>query len=40
MKQIVLDQDLFKVDRYEIHKVKPDAVILDGEVVHGSLDLR
>ncbi|MFT5210424.1 MAG: putative amidohydrolase YtcJ [Flavobacterium sp.] len=34
---IVLDKDLFTVDKYTIHQVKPDAVILDGEIVHGAL---
>ncbi|MGI9287364.1 MAG: amidohydrolase [Pseudomonadales bacterium] len=35
---IVLDKNLFEVDRYAIHKLKPSAVILDGKLVHGSLD--
>jgi predicted amidohydrolase YtcJ len=35
---IVLDKDLFEIDRYSIHEIQPDAVILDGRVVHGSLD--
>lgn len=34
---VILNQNLFEVDRYEIHKVQPDAVILDGELVHGAL---
>jgi len=34
---LVLDQDLFKVDRYDIHKIKPIAVIVDGETVSGEL---
>ncbi len=34
---VVLDQNLFKIDRYENHKVRPVAVLLDGELVHGAL---
>ena len=34
---IVLNADLFEVDRYEIHKVQPDAVILDGKLAYGTL---
>jgi predicted amidohydrolase YtcJ len=34
---VVLDRNLFEVDRYDIHKVRPVAVFLDGELVHGSL---
>lgn len=35
---VVLNQNLFEVNRYEIHKTKPVAVIMDGEIVHGDLD--
>ena len=34
---IVLDKNLFEVSPYEIHKVKPEAVIFDGVLVKGSL---
>jgi predicted amidohydrolase YtcJ len=34
---VVLDKDLFDIDRYEIWKVKPSAVIMEGEVIQGSL---
>jgi predicted amidohydrolase YtcJ len=34
---IVLEQNLFEIDKYAIHKLKPSAVVLDGELVSGSL---
>ncbi len=34
---VLLDQSLFEVDRYMIHKTKPVAVIMNGEIVHGEL---
>jgi hypothetical protein len=34
---VVLDDDLFTMDRYRIKDVKPSAVIMEGEVIHGSL---
>jgi len=34
---VVLSEDLFEVDRYAIHRVKPDAVVFQGRVVHGQL---
>ncbi len=34
---LVLNQDLFEVDRYDIHKTKPVAVMVDGVVVSGTL---
>lgn len=34
---LVLDQDIFEIDRYEIYKTKPVAVIVDGELVSGDL---
>jgi predicted amidohydrolase YtcJ len=34
---VVLDRNLFEIDRYDIHKVRPVAVWLDGELVHGDL---
>jgi predicted amidohydrolase YtcJ len=35
---VVLDENLFDLDRHEIHKIKPVAVMMEGEVVHGDLD--
>ena len=35
---VVLDRNLFEVDRYEIHEVRPEAVIMEGEIIRGSLD--
>ncbi len=34
---VVLNQDLFSVDRYAIHKTKPAAVIRNGKLVSGEL---
>jgi hypothetical protein len=34
---VVLDENLFDLDRHEIHKIKPAAVMMEGEVVHGNL---
>ncbi len=34
---VVLDDNLFEMDRSEIHKVKPSAVIMEGKLIHGSL---
>jgi predicted amidohydrolase YtcJ len=34
---VVLNQNLFEVSRYDVHKTKPVAVIMDGELVHGEL---
>ncbi len=34
---VILNQNLFKVNRYDVHKTKPDAVIMDGKLVHGAL---
>lgn len=34
---VVLDNDLFEVDPYEIWKGQPSAVMMAGEVVQGSL---
>ncbi len=36
---VVLNQNLFSVDAYEIHKTQPIAVIMDGQIVEGSLPL-
>jgi predicted amidohydrolase YtcJ len=35
---IGLDKDLFEIDRYKIHEIQPDVVILDCKVARGSLD--
>lgn len=34
---IVLDQNIFKVDRYQIYNTTPTAVVVDGEIVFGQL---
>ncbi|MEM7278871.1 MAG: amidohydrolase [Pseudomonadota bacterium] len=34
---LVLNQDLFEVDQYDIHKTKPLAVWMDGDLVYGDL---
>jgi predicted amidohydrolase YtcJ len=34
---VVLDRNLFEVDRYDIHKARPIAVVMDGRFVHGTL---
>lgn len=34
---VILQDDLFDMDPYIMHKVKPDAVIIDGELIQGSL---
>jgi predicted amidohydrolase YtcJ len=34
---VVLDEDLFEMDRYEIHKIEPSAVMMEGELLHGAL---
>ena len=34
---VILNQNLFDVSRYDVHKTKPVAVIMDGELVHGWL---
>jgi predicted amidohydrolase YtcJ len=35
---VILGENLFETDRYAIHKIMPDAVIMDGELVSGSTD--
>jgi len=35
---VVLDRNLFEIDRYDIHKARPIAVVMDGRFVHGELD--
>jgi hypothetical protein len=34
---VVLDEDLFEMNRYEIMNVEPSAVVMEGQVIHGSL---
>ena len=34
---VILNQNLFDVSRWDVHKTKPVAVIMDGELVHGEL---
>jgi len=34
---VVLEKNLFEVDRYEIWKVKPSTVVMEGKVIQGSL---
>jgi len=34
---LVLEQNLMEVDPYTLHTVKPDAVVMEGELVQGSL---
>lgn len=34
---IVLNENLFEIDRYSIHNLKPSTVVLDGKVVAGQL---
>ena len=35
---VILGENLFETDRYDIHKVTPDAVVMDGVLLHGSLE--
>jgi predicted amidohydrolase YtcJ len=34
---VVLSEDLFTVDRYAIHEVRPEVVVMQGRVVYGKL---
>ena len=34
---VVLDDNLFEMDRYEIHKINPSAVVMEGNLIHGEL---
>jgi len=34
---VILNQNLFEVSRYDVHKTRPVAVIMDGELVYGEL---
>jgi predicted amidohydrolase YtcJ len=33
---VVLEKNLFEVNRYEIWKVKPSTVMMEGKIIHGS----
>jgi hypothetical protein len=34
---VVLDKNLFEIDRHEIHGLSPSAVLVEGRVVSGAL---
>ena len=34
---VVLNDNLFDIDRDSIWKVKPEAVLMEGEIIHGAL---
>jgi predicted amidohydrolase YtcJ len=34
---VVLDRNLFEIDRYEIAQATPEAVLMEGEIIHGVL---
>ncbi len=34
---VVIDEQLFEMDRYGIHEIVPSAVMMEGEVIHGEL---
>jgi predicted amidohydrolase YtcJ len=35
---VILKENLFETDRYAIHQVRPDAVVMDGVLMHGNPD--
>jgi predicted amidohydrolase YtcJ len=35
---VVLDQNLFEIDRYRIQHLEPDAVVMEGRLIHGELN--
>jgi predicted amidohydrolase YtcJ len=35
---VVLDQNLFEIDRYRIQDVEPEAVVMEGRLIHGELN--
>ncbi|MEM7283703.1 MAG: amidohydrolase [Pseudomonadota bacterium] len=37
---VVLNKDLFTVDPYEISKLKPSAVVMEGKLLHGSFKVQ
>ena len=34
---VVLDKNIFEISRYDIHRVAPEAVLIEGKVVSGRL---
>lgn len=36
---VVLNEDLFKMNNRAIHKIKPAAVMIEGKVIHGKLEV-
>ncbi len=34
---VVLDRNLFEIDRYQIAEATPEAVLMEGELIHGRL---
>jgi predicted amidohydrolase YtcJ len=34
---VVLDEDLFEMDPFDIHEIKPSAVVMEGELIHGDI---
>lgn len=34
---VVLDENLFEMDPDDIHTIKPSAVMMEGELIHGQL---
>ena len=34
---VVLGEDLFEADPYTIHKTRPEAVVMEGELISGAL---
>ena len=34
---VVLGEDLFAADPYTLHKILPDAVVMEGELIRGAL---
>ena len=35
---VVLPENLFEVDPYSIHTIKPEAVVMEGQAIQGILD--
>jgi hypothetical protein len=34
---VVLGEDLFEADPYTLHKTRPEAVVMEGELIWGAL---
>ncbi|MBW2493671.1 MAG: amidohydrolase family protein, partial [Deltaproteobacteria bacterium] len=34
---VVLDEDLFEMNPSDIHQIKPSAVVMEGELIHGAI---